>query len=267
MMRAFFRAAGVVVSLLVVFCSARAGAAAPAPGDGAAAVQPAAPNAPPEPPGMESMFNGKDLTGWDGNPALWSVRDGVIRGETTKENPTKGNTFLIWQGEELTDFELRLSFRVSTANNSGIQYRSRHLPFKDTDANRWVVGGYQAEVRNQPGQAGFVYDEKGKRGRMCLVGEKVTWTPEGKKLEGTVGDKAAIAASFRKDDWNDYIIIAEGNHIRHYLNGVQTIDFTDADEAHQRLSGIIALQLHGGAPMWAEFKDLRVKRYPPAKAQ
>ena len=77
--------------------------------------------APPEPGDMQVLFNGKDLTGWDGDPRLWGVKDGVLRGETTKENPAKGNTFLIWKDGTVKDFDLRLSFRMNAANNSGIQ--------------------------------------------------------------------------------------------------------------------------------------------------
>ena len=84
-------------------------------------------SAPAEPAGMQSLFDGSSLEGWDGDPRLWSVRDGVIHGETTEENATKGNTFLIWQGGDLGDFELRLSFRCTADNNSGIQYRSQHI--------------------------------------------------------------------------------------------------------------------------------------------
>src|SRR5262249_53140790 len=135
------------------------------------------PTVPPEPAGMKSLFNGTDLSGWDGDPRLWSVKDGVIHGETTAENPAMGNTFIIWKGGTLKDFDLRLSFRCNSTNNSGIQYRSRHI----TDSgvkNKWVVRGYQHEVRNEtelPTVAGFIYDEGGKRGRVCLVGERATW--------------------------------------------------------------------------------------------
>src|SRR5688500_870242 len=119
--------------------------------------------APAEPQGMVQLFNGKDLTGWDGDPKLWSVKDGVLRGETTRENPAKGNTFILWKGNEqapasLKDFELRLSFRVSGTNNSGVQYRSKHNT--DNKNNSWSVRGYQAEVRNEtklPNAAGFIY--------------------------------------------------------------------------------------------------------------
>jgi len=226
-----------------------------------AAAQSGAPiTVPPEPAGMIALFNSRDLQGWDGNPKLWSVRNGLLRGETTPEIKTKGNTFIIWQGGEPADFDLRLSFRVGPANNSGVQFRSRRVPAQPTDENRWVVAGYQAEVRNQGGQAGLLYDERGKRGRMCRVGERNIWTSEGKKTAGKVGDAAAIAATFKTDDWNEYVIIAEGNHIRHYLNGVQTIEFTDDDKTNRRAAGIIALQLHGGVPMWVEYKNIRLKQ-------
>src|ERR1044071_2287981 len=75
---------------------------------------------------MQSLFNGKDLSGWDGDPRLWSVKDGLLRGETTAENPAQGNTFILWKGGTLRAFDLRLSFRINAANNSGIQYPSTH---------------------------------------------------------------------------------------------------------------------------------------------
>src|SRR5262245_5447849 len=105
--------------------------------------------APAEPKDMTALFNGKDLTGWEGDMRLWSFKDGIVRGETTKENVAKGNTFLLWRGGTLADFELRLSFRIK-GGNSGVQYRSKHKPFKETDENKWVVAGYQAEVEDTP---------------------------------------------------------------------------------------------------------------------
>lgn len=213
--------------------------------------------APPEPPGMVRLFNNKDLSGWDGDPRLWSARDGVLRGETTAENPAQGNTFLIWKGGAVGDFELRLSFRIERGN-SGIQCRSQHL--KDRKENAWVVAGYQAEVENTPGKVGFLYHEKG-RGYLCNVGEKVEVGEDGKpKVVGMLGEKAAIGATYKKGDWNDYVIIARGNHLRHYLNGIQTVDLVDNDPKGHALSGILALQLHAGPPMVVEFRDIRIKQ-------
>ncbi len=217
------------------------------------------PTAPPEPSGMVQLFNGTDLSGWDGDLRLWSIQDGVVRGETTKENPAKGNTFLIWKGGTLGDFELRLSFRIDHGN-SGIQYRAKHLPFNETDENKWVVSGYQAEVENTPGKVGFLYHEKG-RGYLCNVGEKVVIGEDGKpQVVGSLGDKAAIGSTYKKSDWNDYVIIAKGNHIVHYLNGLQTVDVTDNDPKGSAASGILALQIHAGPPMVVEFKDVRLKQ-------
>jgi hypothetical protein len=217
---------------------------------------------PPEPAGMQPLFNGKDLSGWDGDPRLWSVKDGVIHGETTKENAAKGNTFLIWQGGELGDFELRLSFRCTATNNSGIQYRSKHIA-DGSARNKWVVRGYQHELRNEekfPNVPGFIYDEGGSRGRICLVGEQANWAADGKKVTGTLIDAAGFEELMKVDDWNDVVIRAEGNRIRHYLNGRLVLDFTDEDPTRALSQGVLALQLHGGAPMWAEFRDIRLKR-------
>jgi hypothetical protein len=223
----------------------------------AVAQEKAAVTAPPEPEGMVKISNGKGLADWDGNPDLWSFKDGVIRGETTKEKPTKGNTFLIWKGGAPADFELRLSLKIDHGN-SGVQYRSKQVESKD---NKWVVAGYQAEVANEPARAGFLYHERG-RARLVLVGQKVVIDENAKiNVVGSVGDQKAIAAAYKLSDWNDYVIIAKGNHVVHYVNGVQTIDLVDDDPKGRCMSGIIALQIHAGAPMWVEFKDIRLKEY------
>jgi hypothetical protein len=207
---------------------------------------------------MVHLCNGKDLAGWDGDMRFWSVKDGIIRGETTTGKPTKGNTFLVWKGGELGDFELRLSFRIR-GGNSGVQYRSKLLPPKEGEQNKWVVSGYQAEVEDTPGKVGFLYHERG-RGYLCNVGEKVEIGDDAKpKVIGKLGDKNAIGSTYRKSDWNDYVIIAKGNHLVHYLNGVQTVDVVDNDMKNRALRGILALQIHAGPPMVVEFKDVRLK--------
>jgi len=219
-----------------------------------------------EPPsqGGEQLFNGKDLTGWDGDPRLWSVKDGVIRGETTEKNPAKGNTFLVCKAPPAGDFELRLMFRCNAANNSGVQYRSKHI----TDgkvSNQWVVRGYQGEIRNEtelPNVSGFIYDEGGKRGRLCLVGEKAVWENGKKTVAGQTCTPEEFKKAFKLDDWNEYTIVARGNNVRQFINGVLTVDFTDNEPQLAHKEGIIALQLHTGKPMWAEFKNIRLRRDP-----
>ena len=218
--------------------------------------------APHEPAGMQQLFDGKDLDGWDGDPRLWSVKDGVIHGETTPEKAADGNTFLIWKRGELGDFDLRLSFRCNATNNSGIQYRSKHIT-DDSAKNKWVVRGYQHEIRNEhtlPNGSGFIYDDGGSRQRICQIGEQARWQAEaGKQVTATLIDQDAFTKLMKIDDWNDVVIRAEGNHIRHYLNGRLILDFIDEDPARALKEGVLALQLHGGKPMWAEYRNIRLK--------
>jgi hypothetical protein len=217
-------------------------------------------SAPPESKNLKSIFNGKDLTGWDGDTNLWSVKDGVIRGETTSEKKAKGNTFLIWKAGKTTDFELRLSFRCNATNNSGIQYRSK----RDANKKTWRVRGYQHEIRNQnklPNVSGFIYDEgglAGGRGRTCHVGEKAICGADGKKkVTSTLITAPEYEKLFKLNKWNDVIIIAKGNHIQHYMNGRLVMDFTD-NHPKALKDGVLALQLHAGRPMWVEFKNIRI---------
>jgi sugar phosphate isomerase/epimerase len=213
--------------------------------------------------GWQWIFNGKDLTDWDGDPRFWSVKDGVIRGETTLENPTKGNTFCIWRGGRLEDFELKLKFRIRNGN-SGIQYRSKEFA-------PWRITGYQAEVENKQGKVGFLYHEGG-RGWLVDVGDLMHIDDQGeKKVISNVNDqKALIDAGYYTDQgWNEYHIIARGNQVIHYLNGFKTIELidddrvTNPDDPKDRKGsireGVLALQIHAGPPMLVEFKDIRVK--------
>ena len=219
--------------------------------------------APPESADMRCLFNGKDLTGWEGDARLWSVKEGVIHGETTLEKATHRNTFLIWKDGAPRDFELRLAFRCSTANNSGIQYRSTPIATNPAETNQWRLCGYQHEIRNSldlPNVAGFIYDEGGKRKRICLAGEKVVWSAEAKKqVVGTLIDAQSFRELFKLDQWNEVIIIARGNNIKHYLNNRLIVDFTDADPQLALYEGLLGLQLHAGVPMWAEYKNIRLK--------
>ncbi|QDT50623.1 Trehalose utilization [Symmachiella dynata] len=210
-------------------------------------------------PGFKSIFNGKDLTGWDGNPKFWSVRDGAITGQTTKENPTKGNTFLIWEGGKVDDFELRLQVKIIDGN-SGIQYRSKAV-------DKWVLSGYQADYEAGEKYSGILYEEKA-RGILALRGQKVVIGADGKITpSGSVGDPATIQKSIKKEDWNDYTIIAEGNHLIHKINGHVTIDLTDNDAKKRAMQGLLALQLHAGPPMTVQFRNIRLKRLKLAQGK
>ncbi len=223
--------------------------------------------------GFKSIFNGKDLSGWKGNPTFWSVKDGSITGRTTLENPTKPNTFIVWEDGTLDDFELRLKFKLVGDNekgqaNSGIQYRSKVL-----DQEKFIVGGYQADFEAGKTYSGILYEERG-RGILALRGEQVVIEPQaaGKKgakkvATGSVGKSEEIQAAIRQGDWNDYRIVARGNHLIHEINGKTTVDVTDNDAANRSMSGVLALQLHQGPPMTVQFKDIKLKRFPLAHAK
>ncbi len=209
--------------------------------------------------GFTSLFNGTDLTGWEGNQELWSVKDGAITGQTTKEHPAKGNTFLIWKGGDVKDFELRASFRLTPGDekgfaNSGIQYRS-----KIADPSYWVVGGYQADMDADDTYTGILYEERG-RGIVAQRGQMVDVQPNGKiRVLGTMGSSSDVKSAIKKQDWNEYVIIARGNHLTQIINGRVTVDVTDDQPDKRAFSGILALQLHAGPPMMVQFKNIRIK--------
>ena len=214
----------------------------------------------------QKLFNGKDLEDWAGNTALWSVVDGVIVGKTD-EHPIKTNSFLVWTGGTVENFELHFKYRLTPLSdkgfaNSGVQYRSRvNQPSPDGP----VVSGYQADCEAGPTYTGILYEERG-RGILAKRGEKtvVKADPENankSKVEvvGSVGNAEEIQAGIKPTEWTDYIVIANGNHLQHWINGKQTIDVTDEQPSKAATEGSLALQLHAGEPMKVEFKDITLK--------
>src|SRR5439155_11288225 len=153
------------------------------------------------------------------------------------------------------DFELRLSYRI-VGGNSGIQYRSK-------DLGNWVVGGYQADLEAGKKYTGILYEERG-RGILAERGQKTVIDASGKvSVVASVGDSNEILAAIKNEDWNDYVVIAQGNHFVHRINGRVTVDVTDEQAEKRAMSGILALQLHAGEPMLIQFKDILLKRLKP----
>ena len=209
----------------------------------------------------KNLFNGKDLSGWKGQPELWSVEDGAITGRTTRDVPAKENTFLIWDGQ-VGDFVLTLQYRIVDENgkaegfgNSGIQYRS-----KVVNPEYHVVSGYQADIEVGKTYSGILYEEKG-RGILAQRGQKVVVHEGGEPskprvaVTGEIGNSEEIQAAIKPADWNEYKVVAKGNHLRHFINGRQTVDVTDETRQGAR-SGVLAFQLHAGKPMTVQFKDI-----------
>ena len=206
----------------------------------------------------KNLFNGKDLTGWKGLD-FWSVEDGVITGRTTKEKPTKGNTFLVWEGE-VADFELTFQYKI-VGGNSGVQYRSKLV-----DAKGFVISGYQGDFEAGKKYSGILYEEKG-RGILAERSQKVVIKeganpkdPKKPNIEvtGSLGKTEEIQAKIKSEAWNEYRVVAKGGHLQHFINGVQTVDVTDETAVGAR-KGLLALQLHAGPPMVVQFKDLVLK--------
>jgi len=206
--------------------------------------------------GEKPLFNGKDLTGWKGQPEFWSVKDGAITGQTTKETPVKENTFLIWDGV-VGDFELHFKYKIIDGN-SGVQYRSKVVKPEYS-----VVSGYQADFETGTKYSGILYEEKGRgilaeRGQKVVIGEGAEANKPKIEVTGEVGKSDEIQAAIKPADWNDYVIIAKGGHLQHFINGKQTVDVTDETAAGAK-TGILALQLHAGPPMTVQFKDMILK--------
>ena len=199
---------------------------------------------------FQSLFNGEDLSGWAGKTEFWTVKNGVIFGQTTKDKPTKGNTFLVWQGGDVADFVFKAKVRFS-GNNSGVQYRSE-LVGKPED---FVVKGYQADLHPKQEFFGMLYAEKW-RGIVAKRFQRVVVGDDGKpQVVGEVGDQEQKLVD---NEWNELTIIAVGNRQIHQVGGVTTMDLTDNHPEAKR-KGILALQLHAGAPMTVEFKDIRLR--------
>ena len=201
-----------------------------------------------------SIFNGRSLENWDGNPEFWSVEDGTITGQTTADKPTKGNTFIIWRGGEIGDFELKLEYKIINGN-SGIQYRSFEVPNE-----KWVIGGYQADFEAGETYSGINYGERF-RGILAQRGQKTVIGDDHKpKVVEQFGDTKEIQSKIKKEDWNEYLITAKGFTFEHRINGVLTSVVTDEDKEMRKANGVLALQLHAGPPMKVQFRNIKLKQ-------
>lgn len=196
------------------------------------------------------LFNGSDLSGWDGDPALWKVENGTLIGTCSGPESPKHNDFLIWRGGILKDFELHVKARVIGDNNSGVQYRSRPLP----EVGPWAITGYQSDIHPAIQHTGMTYEEKG-RGIFGLNGQSMILDPEGRRWVVSEHEPVVVNVA----EWNDYTIIARGNHLIHRINGKLTSEVTDYDTKNRALEGLLAIQLHSGNPNRVEIKEIRLK--------
>ena len=209
--------------------------------------------------GFISIFNGKDLTGWDGNPALWKAADGAIVGETTADGPAnvKYNQFLVWKGGEVEDFVLRFDIKLSKEGNSGMQYRSWMNP--DT-AKPFSVFGYQADFDAAHTHSGILYGENF-RGILCQRGQETVVGEDHKPKEvKRFAENEVLKKALKVEDWNTYEVTAKGFTFTNKINGQVMSICTDEDKEVRKSKGILAIQAHVGPPMKVEVKNIRIKK-------
>ncbi len=178
-----------------------------------------------------ALFDGKTFNGWEGPMESFRIENGSIVAGTLKADIPK-NQFLSTK-QAFGDFELRLKFKmIGEKVNAGVQFRTKRIP------DHHEVIGYQADMGGK--YWGALYDESRRR----------------KVLSGP--DLEEVMKVVNHQDWNEYVIRAEGARIQLWLNGIKTVDFTEVDDTIER-SGVVALQVHSGGPMEAWYKDIVLK--------
>jgi hypothetical protein len=179
------------------------------------------------------LFDGQTFTGWEGNLDIFRIYEAeqaIVGGSL--EHEIRHNDFLCTE-KSYGDFELRLEFKVlGEGANAGVQFRTKRIP------DHYEVSGYQADLGD--GWWGSLYDES--RRKRALV----------------AADAEAVNKVLKRDDWNEYVIRAEGPRIQLWINGLQTVDYTEEEEGIDR-EGIIAVQIHGGPPSEAWYRNITLR--------
>jgi hypothetical protein len=211
--------------------------------------------------GFITLFNGKDLTNWEGLDGYWSVKDGVIDGSETAANSKQ--TFLVlsasWENPaKFADFELHLRYKfASPGGNSGLQFRSWVF-----DDKLYGVGGYQADFDAATQFDGGIFDEAGvagNRGIMANRGDRTTWDAKNKRTSEPLGaSKADLGKLLKRGDWNAMVLTAKGNYVSININGRLMGELIDESPKALR-DGVIAIQMHAGYTMSIQVKDVKIK--------
>ena len=222
--------------------------------------------------GFKPIFDGKTLDGWAGDTKYWRVENGILVGEITPETLLKTNSFIVWQGGQPADFELKGEFNITEKGNSGINYRSEMLP--DIP---FAMRGYQADIDGAVRYTGQNYEERGRttlayRGQITSINpQNAPMTPEevrakvqknawkDLKIEGSVGHTDSLKTKIKSQDWNTFHLVVKGNRLQHYINDILMSDVTDNDVINGKSKGMIGVQVHVGPPMKVQYRNLRLK--------
>lgn len=221
---------------------------------------------------FKQIFDGKTLSEWKGDSNYWRVENGNLVGEVTPETLLKSNTFMVWQGDQPGDFELKLEFRITEAGNSGINYRSEVI---DSIPN--ALRGYQADIDGKIRYTGQNYEER-KRATLAYRGEKVIINSQDKPeapgslksnvlkncwqsriITGSLGVSDSLKTKIKSEDWNEVHLVINGNRLQHYVNDILMSDVTDNDVINRKLKGHLGVQVHVGPPMKIEYRNIRLK--------
>lgn len=223
--------------------------------------------------GFKQIFDGKTLNGWEGDPTYWRVENGSLVGEITPATVLKRNTFIIYRKEQPANFELKCEVKITKQGNTGINYRSVEL-LPDLPLG---MRGYQADIDGANRFTGQNYEERGRttlayRGEITTINEqtdtslyanvrsksqKNAWMD--RKVVGSLGHMDTLKTHIKSEDWNEIHIIANGNRLQHFVNGVLMSDVTDYDNINGKKAGYIGVQVHVGPPMKVEYRNIRLK--------
>lgn len=222
-------------------------------------------------PDFTKIFDGKTLNNWKGDPAYWRVENGCLVGEVTPETILKRNTFIIWQGDQPADFELKLEYKISATGNSGINYRSELIA-----ETPFALRGYQADIDGRNRYTGQNYEER-KRTTLAYRGEKVILENKNKIVDlklniekncwqirdviESLGQPDTLKGKIKNNDWNLVHLIIKGNRLKHYVNNVLMSDVIDNDSVNRNLSGYLGVQVHTGPPMKVEYRNIQLKNF------
>jgi hypothetical protein len=211
-------------------------------------------------PGFRPIFDGRTLSGWEGDLRYWRVEAGAIVGEITSATVIQSNTFIIWRGGRPRDFELKLDYRITPVGNSGINYRSASVPDPVTPSNMFALCGYQFDLDGAKLFDGNIYEEKGRQ-FLSIRGQLTRVPPDGPPVVlSTLGAPTELAALIT-GDWNAVHLIIRGNTLMHLLNGRLMSVAIDDDLARRPIDGVIGLQVHAGPPMKVEYRNIRLKAW------
>ncbi len=204
--------------------------------------------------GFRPIFDGKTLEGWKApDMSYFSVRDGAITGETTKEHNPPHNQFIVWQGGTVKDFDLVFKFRIfGPKANSGMQFRG-------TVKDKGLVHGYQADIAMSGPYLGGIWDEYGPRGSLAARGQSVVIGEDGKKTSTPFADPAEITQGIQLQDWNEYRITARGAEITLSINGRKTAELVDRERGKAAAEGVLAMPIIPGEPMTVQYKEILLK--------